>query len=137
ISMSPANSRSMYSTARRIAPTSNPGGSATEESKSSFRAISVGSVQFEFSEFWNGFHGKGEVFRVYFHTDTTQVTGGSGGNCRTRSHKRIQDDSLAKRQGGPRQLPEEILGLQRRLSGNLPLKASGWRRGNQILEWLL
>src|SRR2546430_7553625 len=35
----------MYSTARRIAPTSSPGGSATEESKSSFRAISVRSEE--------------------------------------------------------------------------------------------
>src|ERR1041384_2655686 len=97
----------MYSTARRSAPTSSPGGNATDGSKSSFRAMSggsvpVGSVRFEFSQSRNRFHGKGEIFRAHFQTDAIQVIGGSRGYSRTRSHERIQDGSFAHRQSGPR-----------------------------------
>jgi len=69
-----ANSRSMYSTAFRIAVTARPGGRGTERSKSSCRTITVHLVRLQSGQLSNGVLGYGKELRVDLDPDALQAT---------------------------------------------------------------
>src|SRR5437867_3818673 len=114
----------MYSIARRIAPTSSPGGSGTDGSKSSLCAIAVHFNSFKLCKSRDGSHGQLKVVGVDFQTDAVQAQKSSGRDGGTRAHKWIEDHPVIKRQGGTDNLAQKRLGFQGRMGSGLALEAS-------------
>src|SRR5215813_14156661 len=125
----------MNSIARRMAPTSSPGGRGTVESKSAERAIFLGDHsalahpevgQCRYRSFRHL-----EILAVQFKPNAIQPASIRSSYCRNATHKWVQEFALAQLKRRANNLAHKMLRLQRRMAGNFPLAPPRWRRVNQ------
>src|SRR2546427_5149470 len=137
MSIRSAASRSMYSIDLRMATVVMPGGSATDASKSWLLAITGALIDVHGSETRYGFTGHVEILGVDLNANALVSQGSRRGNGGTGTHERVEDQSFAQGQGGPNNLPQEVLRLQRRMRGQHMLRPARWQGINQVSKRFL